>query len=201
MSKATTNSEKVTFNATDVWLAYVRYLLDEHPDWWSTYSRKKRMTGAVYRKVVRGGVPGVEEVISFDRFMAIIKTYYLQAREHVIKGEVFHLGHSLGRIAARTISRNFKNRKVNFYETKKQPKVWDEEKQRWRPEKIIYYTNDEYSRIAWEKLSKLPNEKSYKFTPSRGNKTGKGFARAFSAALKMDPLLARKYKQYTTELL
>lgn len=190
------NKKTATHNPSDVYNTYVKHLLKQHPEYWATMKNGAK-TYTVWRKG-RSGV--VVEVISQQRFMKIVNLYYLLARRKVIAGGRFNLGHRLGAIQARTISRTFSNKSIDFNETKKQPLITDPVTGKQKRAKIIYHTSDEYSRIAWESMKCIPNEKMYVFKPCSGNGIGKGFTGEFSVALKTDSLLARKYKQFTDEL-
>lgn len=192
------NKKTATHNPSDIYEAFAQILLAEDPESWPKHSReKKRKNNQICR---RKGERETEEVISIERWLKIINLYYLMARKKVIAGERFKFGHRLGAIQARTVSRNFKNKQVNFNETKKQPIIVDPVTGKTRREKVIYHTSETYSRIAWERLGSITNERIYNFKPSKGNRSGKGFTGEFSAAIKADPLLETKYKQFINEL-
>lgn len=189
------NKKTATYNASDVYRAFVEEFIKNNPDHWKGF--KGDRTPNIYKK---GPNDTVIVVMTQARWMKIVNLYYLMARKKVIAGERFNLGHRLGAIQARTIARNFNNKQIDWAETKKQPWVIDETTGKRKRARIVYHMSDEYSRIAWEKLGSISNETFYKFKPCKGNAVGKGFAREFSAALKADPLLARKYKQHRDEL-
>jgi len=192
------NKKTATHNPSDIYEAFAQLLLVEDPESWPKHSRtKKRKNNQIFRKA---GRVDVEEVMSIERWLKIISTYYLLARRKVIAGERFCFGHRLGAIQARTVSRNFKNKQVNWNETKKQPLVLDPITGKQKRARIIYHTSETYSRIAWERLGAITNERIYKFKPSKGNRSGKGFTGEFCAALLADPLLQTKYKQFINEL-
>lgn len=190
------NKQRTTFNASDVYQLFVKQLLAENPEYWAGRSSYRQPYAFVYKK--QGNE--VVTVMSRKKWMTIVKTYYLLARKKVINGERLVLGHRLGAVCARTISRNFKNKQINFNETRKQPMVLDPVTGKMHREKIIYFTEDEYSRVKWERLGSITNERMYKFSPCKGRSAGKGFTGEFSTANKQDKLLARKYKQFTDEL-
>lgn len=191
------NKQTSTFNATDVYSKLVDKLLRENPTWWSISKGTK--TRSVMRKLGNGIV---QEVISQKRFMQVINLYYLVARKKIIRGESVRISHRLGIIQARTIQRNFNNKQVNWAETKKQPFVTDPVTGKVKRARVIYHMEDTYSRIGWErpKGGGIANEIYYQFKPAQGNSAGKGFTGEFSAALKADPLLQFRYKQFNDEL-
>lgn len=192
------NKKTATYNPSDVYEAFAQLILAENPDAWPKHSRrKKRKNNQIFQKKSR---TEVEEIISIERWLKIINLYYLMARKKVIAGERFSFGHRLGAIQARTVSRNFKNKQVNWDETKKQAIIVDPITGKTKRERVIYHTSETYSRIAWERLGSLTNERSYKFRPSKGNRSGKGFTGEFCAALRENPLLETKYKQFINEL-
>lgn len=189
------NKQTATYNASDVYEAFVEKLLKENPDYWVTYRQIR--TPTVWK---RGPNNTVVEVMSQKRWLRIVNVYFLMGRKKVIAGERFILGHRLGAIQARTIARNFNNKQINWSETRKQPFTIDPVTGRRKWSKIIYHMSETYCRIAWEQLRCLENETYYMFKPSKGNGSGKGFSKEFSMALKANPLLATKYKQFNHEL-
>lgn len=196
------NKTTATHNATDIWEVWLDNYLKENPECWTTSCRAKRRSREfVYRQ--HGKIPrqDYEEVMSFTRWLLIIRTYYLVARKEVIKGRKIRFGHNIGGIRARRISRNFKNKTVNWNETNKQPYTINPETGKKKFERMIYYTSDTYCRIAWEKSKNLLNKTYYKFVPSRGSKARGGFRQEFVESIKSDPLLQTKYKQFINELI
>lgn len=188
----------VTLHASDVYQLFVDELLKEHPNYWTKDSRqKKRKREFIYRKRKE---PTVETVMTFERFHKILQVYFTLAKKKVIEGKMLKLGHRLGVIRARTISRSFKNRKVDWVETKKQPLVIDPVTGKMKRAQVIYFDSDTYSRIAWEKMRRISNISLYKFVPSQGGKNSGGFKFEFKQALKNDPLLETRYKQFVNEL-
>lgn len=193
------NKNKSTYNSTDVYEALIKELMRDNPDFWVKGSKKKkRKIEFLYRDNKKN--KEVEEVINFTRWLKIINLYYLLGRKKVIQGERFKLGHRLGAIQARTIARNFKKKSINWSETKKQPLITDPVTGKQKRARIVHHTSETYSRIAWEKLRSIPNEKLYQFVPSQGSMTRGGFKQEFKMALKNNPLLQTQYKQFTHEL-
>jgi hypothetical protein len=116
--------------------------------------------------------------------------YLKEAKTHIIEGGQFNLGNYTGFIAARRVERNFANPKVNWEETAKQPKG-----PTGKASKLIYYTDDDWCRIAWNKLGRAVAYSHYKFVPT-GGALGVGFKTDFIAALKYNPHLKFKYPYY-----
>lgn len=192
------NKATATYNASDIFQSWIDMMLNENPNYWTKRcTPKKRTREYLYR--ARNNT--TEEVMSFTRWNKIVQVYFLMARQEVVKGKRLRLGHRLGAIRARTVSRNFKNKQVNWGETMKQPFITDPVTGKRKRERIIYHTSETYSRIAWERLRSIPNETYYKFVPSQGGKNRGGFQRDFINALKENPLLHTQYKQYINELI
>lgn len=174
----------------DVYVAYAIKLLKENPEYWSRYNRPMAMSHYwIYVKKKNK----VVEVINFNRWLNIINTYIAKGMAHIIDGDVFILGHNLGKIAGKHIERNHKNKQVNWEETRKQPRVLNPVTGRMIPEKFIYFTEDSYARIGWFKTKKLTNETVYEFAPTFGKK---GFKAAFSRANRQNQMLKFKYQYF-----
>jgi hypothetical protein len=204
------NKNTATHYPSDIYEKWVDKFLQENPDCWSGSSRqKKRKREFIYRsqdiKIRKKKLNQGKEVVtemSFSRWLKIIEVYYLLARKDIINGRKVSLGHRLGRIRARTVSRNFKNKQINWVETKKQPLIPDPNiPGKLKRERIIYHTSETYCRIAWEKLRNIPNESVYKFIPSGEGANKGGFKKEFKTALKENPLLKTQYKQCINELI
>lgn len=201
------NTKTATYNASDIWEKWLDKMLRENPEFWTKSSRStKRKRQYLYkhkkpsrRKSIIAPLTPVDEVMEFSRWYRIVTLYYLLARKEIIKGNKVMFSHRIGTIRARTVSRNFKKKMINWAETKKQPIVEDPVTGKKHRAKKIYYTSESYSRIKWEKLKSLKNEKSYKFEPSKGS--AGGFRKEFKMALKADPLLETRYKQFLDELI
>jgi hypothetical protein len=192
------NKTTATYNASDVYQAWLDKMLELNPKWWTMPNRAtRRKRDALFR--VKDHC--TEEVMTFARWYKMVSMYYLVARQEVIKGRRIQLGHRLGAIQARRVSRNFKNKQINWGETSKYPYIIDPVTGKRKYEKIIYHTSETYCRIAWERTRTLINERSYKFVPSQGGKHRGGFRRDFILALKANPLLETQYKQFINELI
>jgi hypothetical protein len=179
-----------TWNATDTYIAYATELLAENPEYWSKYSKARGMRHFWVYTMVNNKIV---EVINFDRWKAIMKAYFLTARECIINGEQLNMGNYIGRIAARRVERNHSNPRINFHATSKRPKVMNDKGQ-MVPDCIVYFTDDDWVRVGWFKTNKIPNETVYQFAPSNGDDKVVGFKEQFSAANKLNPGLKLTYR-------
>lgn len=199
------NKTTATHNTPDIYQALVDQLMKDHPDYWTRTQKENEN-----KKMTRPHVPrafvyvktsnSVKEVISSTRHTAIIKLYFMLAREKVIRGEVLQLGQRLGKIRARRLTRYHGRKYIDWNQTKKQKKITDPVTGKIKYEKIIYFTSDTYCRVVWKKLGQIMNESLYTFVPSKGNRAGKGFKGQFSTALKENALLANKFEQQTRDI-
>ena len=179
-----------TYLSKDVYIAYATRLLKENPEYWSKYNRPRVMSHYwIYVKRKNK----VVEVMNFDRWLSIIKTYVTKSMSCIIEGETLVLGHNLGRIAGKHIERNHENKQVNWEETRKQPKILSPVTGKMIPERFIYFTEDYYPRIGWFKTKKLTNETVYEFSPTSGKR---GFKTTFSKAHRENPLLKFRYQYF-----
>lgn len=185
---------KPTHVLKDIWIAHATQLLQENPDWWSRYHRDTSHY-SIYRKVGTR----VEEVMSYPRFRQIIEAYFARAKRAIIQGEALNMRCSLGKICAKRVERDFrkkKQRRINWNKTKRIPDnlVWNEAKQKHVYRKVVYFTDDDWCRIAWNKNGQVRNETLYEFKPSaRGSGGTQGFKKEFVDAQKQDPLLKFRY--------
>jgi hypothetical protein len=175
---------------------YAAKLLGAHPEWWGKYEKRIKMRNC-YVYAHEGNK--VVEKMSWFLWKEIIERYYFKAKDAIIQGEVLRLGSSLGKIRAIRVERDYRKPAVNWHATyqhnPKKPKtetVTDEPKPKLQ---LIYHQDEDWCRIAWEKLDMLKNENAYQFSPAEKNMaTGKGFKAEFSDALKKNPLLKYRYK-------
>lgn len=175
----------------DMYKAYVRKLLEENPTYWGKFY--KRIKCYYICRRVRGTEKNeVEVVISYPEFRKIIEAYFTNAKEMIIEGGELNLGSKLGYISARRVERNLGNKAVNFFETKKQPKDPITGKRL----KIVYFEDDDWVRIGWDKTKQLTNEQFYRFEPTNDDNHGGGFKKQLSAANKKNPILKYRYKFY-----
>lgn len=174
----------------DIYQAYVKKLLRENPTYWTRYYAHTKNYW-VFTRVKENGQSRVDTVISYPQFRSIIEHYFNRAKDYIIMGSTLNMGSQIGYIAARRVERNFSKKIVNFYETSKQPKTPE-----GRPSKIIYWEDDDWIRIGWEKTTQISNIGVYKFTPTHDDMKGGGFRREFSDANKRNPLLKYKYRYF-----
>lgn len=204
----------------EVYQAYVRSLMDANPPTveiivkrgkaepgkLGKIIRQKRITGGywgkrnrtkdcpnfwIYTKVKNQ----IVEVINYDRWMKIMDTYFLKAREYIIAGFELQLGGRLGVIGARHIERNFAKPRIDYHATKQQPMVEGSDG-KMRRKCIVYRTDDSYVRIGWRRACRIAGEKSYEFKPSGSNTNGNSFQQEFSRANIHNPELKLIYPFY-----
>lgn len=180
----------------DVWNWYSNTLLSGNPEWWGVY--KDRVTNYyIYRKYTDGdGKRVVIEVFSWPKFRHIIETYYDKAKDAIIAGEAVDMKMRIGKICARRVQRSHNKRVINYAKTMKQPKIYSEKMGREVRAKVIYYTADDWCRIAWNKTKQLTNESVYEFFPTSNTKSGNCFCQQFSRVLTANKLLKYKYPYY-----
>lgn len=176
----------------DIWIAYAEKLLKVNPKWWSKYENKCKHYRIGYmeddRKV---------EVMNYVQFRKVIEYYFDRAKTAIIKGEAINMLGHVGKICAKRVERDFrkkKQRRIDWFRTRLQPKVWSEERQKLVYANVIYFTSNEWCRIAWIKTGQVENETVYEFAPAARNSAGtSGFKLEFSEAQKADPLLMYQY--------
>lgn len=179
----------------EVYQVWAKEQLALNPDYVGRYCQKKSLSNAfLLKKVEHNGRTMYVEVMSYERWKKIVGNYFFRARKYIIQGEILNMGNYVGIITPRRVERNHANKKVDFARTRLQPKVMRDGK--LVPENIIYFTNDSYCRIAWEKTGKLSNETVYEFKPCRGSAEFQGFRQQFSEALTEDPTLQFRYKYF-----
>lgn len=188
MSTVTRSSKPKTHLIKDVYIAYTRELLKSNPTWWGKYD-KRTQNYYVYRHADVGGSDKVVEVINYSRFRTIIETWYKGAQKYITYGAVLSMGHNLGRIAARRVERNYANKQVDWQKTHD---MWEKKGER---KGLIYFLDEEWTRIGWKRAFKLKNQKVYRFTPAEGNRTNDmGFKKYFSKCNKEDASLKYRYE-------
>jgi hypothetical protein len=146
-----------------------------------------------------------EVLLTFTRWSNIVNTFIFEARDRIVDGEALTM-HQLGVIHGRRVERNFRNKHINWAETKKQPKVYNETLGREAYVRKIYHTEDDYCRIGWERrnAARTSNNqlKKFKFVPTSSNTNGKrGFKTQFSTAQFNNPRLKLKYIFYPYKLM
>jgi hypothetical protein len=211
-----------TWNPRDVYLAFAEHLLATNPGIWQELKvinyRRKNADGSltnVYKnkRVLVGGywsqyskqrkmrhfriftkVDGkIIEVINFERWKQIMENFFKSARRYIIDGETLNMENYVGKIAARRVERNFKNKQVDFAATRQRPRVMDDNG-KLRPDIVVYHVDDDWIRIGWAKTGKITNETAYKFAPCTGDKDRDGFKQQFSKSNKSNKALKFNYQ-------
>lgn len=101
-------------------------------------------------------------------------------------GEDLHMGHNLSLIGVRKIPRNHKRKVINWGKTNK---LACNQGGKGTYKKLVYFTDDEYCRIYWNKSAvRIPNRTVYRFNPV------KAFKLKFKSHLKDDPFATLNYK-------
>jgi hypothetical protein len=185
-----------TYHMKDVWEFYALKLLRQNPAWCGVY-KDKIQNYYIYAKYTDStGKKHIDEVLSYKVFMDSMKVLMDLAKSSVVDGELFSMGR-LGYLAARRVQRDHSKKVVNYERTNQQPKVWNEEKQKFVPSKLIFYTTDDWCRVGWHKQPKwVPNLTVYEFKPAKDLRSGKGFNQIMVKALKSNPMLKYKYFYY-----
>lgn len=188
---------KKTHFVHDIWQAYAKRLLLAHPEYWGRYHNHTDNCYIYTKKDNK-----IIEVITYPKFRRIIEVFFDKAKRAIIAGETYKIGSYLGKICARRVERDFRKktqRRINWEATRRQPKIWNEEKQKEVYKHVIYYTDDDWCRIGWNKPENAGGEgfsKFYEFKPTKDSRAGTGFAQQFTAALKADPILKYAYLFY-----
>lgn len=164
----------------DMYRWYVAKMLRENEGFWTEYDALTRQKGIVllYKRVK--GKPEIH--MTYTWFRAILEKNNTKAKEAIIRGERYNLGQYLGFLLARRVERDFSKPKVDIIATVAYRKEHTD-----RTKTVIYFTDEDYCRIAWHKLQGVKNESVYEFKPA------KDFRLAFSAAITKDPGLKFKY--------
>lgn len=172
-----------------IWIAYVKKLLRDNPE----YYTKERKGSYVPKYSVYNMVNGKAVcIIDYERFRYTIVQFLERAKFEIISGNSITIPHC-GRIAANRIERDFRSKRKavdwkKSMESGKNPETG-------KMNKIYYFTNDDYSRIAWFKVSHITNITMYEFIPTSSgvNNRDGGFKTELSDALKLDPYLKYRY--------
>lgn len=153
--------------------------------------------GKVTKRLWKASVYGSAGLVhSYEHFKNIVITFLNLAKKEILDANAVRIPH-LGRLCAYRKERDFRvplsKRMVNWYETNKQPKVWDEEKQKMTAPRLIYHADDDWCRIGWFKVS-MHNIGIYQFRPAKANSKGVGgFKSEFSKELTKNPLLQYRF--------
>lgn len=172
-----------------MWETYAKNLLEQNPEYFGQYHNK------IHNFYIYDRRQHNKEVASYTTFRMVLENFFQRAKRAVIEGEVIHI-HRLGKICAKRVQRDFRSKnqkRINWAKTMATGKVWSEEKQRFVYKKTVYFTDDDWCRIAWFK-HRVRNDSVYMFAPSEGNgRSIHGFKTEFNSALKKDPLLKYRY--------
>lgn len=100
-----------------------------------------------------------ETDITYPLFKHIISAYNKKIVDKIIDGEIFNPSFNIGRMLIARLERNFNKKTVDWGETNKLKKQGIN--------KIIYFTDDFYYRIKWDKVNcNLKNKTVYRFQPT-----------------------------------
>jgi hypothetical protein len=182
----------------DVWEWYSYKLLSANPDWVGV-NKDKITNYYLYAKYTdENGKKRFDEVLSYKTFMETMKVFFDLAKHEIVEdGGTFKLLGRLGSIAIRRVQRDHSKKVINYERTNQQPKVWNEEKQKMSPSRIIYFTTDDWCRIGWHKVRRwVSNLSVYEFKPAKDLRSGKGFDQILVKALTDNPALKFKYRYY-----
>jgi len=141
-----------------------------------------------------------EVLLTFTRWCNIVNTFIFDARERIVDGEALSMP-CIGVIHGKRVQRNFRNKHINWCETKKQPMVYNPQTGRTSYAHKIYYSEDVYCRIGWTRTEAKTMSRTqirrFKFVPTSSNSQGKrGFKTQFSSAQYNNPVLKLRYMYY-----
>ena len=176
-----------------MWKAYVAQLLKDNPDYYTKHKPHAAVPKYYVYKMNNGKKIGKKvPIIQYDEFRKIIETFLDKAKTEIIQGNSVTIPHC-GRIAAQRIERDFRS--------KRKPKDWKrtmasgKNPETGKYNKVYYFTNDDYSRIAWFKTNYVTNISLYEFVPTASGASNKegGFKTQFSKALETDEFLKYRF--------
>lgn len=176
-------------NTRDVFERHVRRTMRSRPDSWI---RKNQPTPGVHRvkctQVYDRNEKGIPEVIEDQsRFIAISEALYWLAGEYLINGWRFGL-EGIGYMVA--TQKPVKNPLINWYATKQYCQA---NGLKAGKDTYIYYTDDDYCTIAWNKNTHVKNIGLYKYQTTNYSRYGTGIRQRFTAALTRNPTLRLHY--------
>ncbi len=184
-----------TLRPKDIFADYARKFMESKPG----HILRKGVTGGRYQEWEIVNTATGKVVMSFSRWYNVLSVFFESAKIKIIEGQRLHMGRT-GNIYPKRIERNFHNKKVDWQATNARPRVWDEKKQKYLPDKLIFHVSTDYCRIAWWKDNKAWNVRvARKFVPTKSSSTTSGrtdkigFKEQFSRALKNNPALKYKY--------
>lgn len=184
---------KKTLVTKDIWIAFATRKLSQNPGWWSRHKKNTKFFSIGY---INGKGERVE-FMNYNRYRKNVEYYFDAAKRAIIQGDCINMTAQVGKICAKRVERDFRKKQqqqVDWAKTRKQEKVWNEEKQKMTYPKYIFFTGDDWSRIGWFKNKQITNEAMYEFKPAAPNaeRTG-GFKLEFSRAMQEDPMLKYQY--------
>lgn len=184
-------TKPVIHSLRDMYAFYVKALLKAHPEYKFIKGKKEKgryqEISAVYRISPSGAN---EKLMTYELFKKIMHLYYKKAQEQIIAGKTINMLNGIGYIQAVRVERNHLKKAVDWqssYQLGEKNPVNGKMK-------LVYFTDDDWCRIAWHKHGQLNNETAYEFVPSETGSTDKGFKNQFVKALKANPLLKFEYK-------
>lgn len=182
-------TKPVIHSLRDMYGFYAKELLKVHPEY--KFVKGKKIKGryheisAIYR--ISGGVN--EKIMTYELFKRIMHCYYKKAQEKIISGQTLNMLNGIGFIQPVRAERDHKKKAVDWKSSYELG-----EKNELGKLKLVYFTDDDWCRIAWQKHGRLSNETAYEFLPSRTGTTDQGFTNQFVKALKANPLLKFTYR-------
>lgn len=186
------------YSIADIYKDYAKGLLAKNPNYVGTC--KNGITNYIISRRYRFKT---EIVITYKMFSDIISTFHKRVGDRIIAGQRFNLGNNMGYIEARCVERNFSNKVLDYYETKKRKKeILDRGgtiKSKERPdgeEYRILRMDKDYVRIGWVNPNKVKNISLYEFVPATNGANKTSLMNRFSKANKLNSLLRLKYKYY-----
>lgn len=184
-------TKPVLHSLRDMYAFYARSLLKIHPEY--KFIKGKKIKGryveisAVYKIGASGGN---ERIMTYELFKSIMNIYFRKAQDAIIQGETLNMLNGVGYIQSVRVERDHSKKAVDWkssYELGEKNPVTGKLK-------LVYFTDDDWCRIGWQKHGLLNNETAYVFIPSETGSSGTGFKNQFVKALKANPLLKFAYK-------
>lgn len=194
---------------SNVWEQYAKEYLVKHPDCFGK-SHNKIKNYYIYKEGTKSRSIKTEWanstrsyshtsmaglVTSYEIFRKVIEDWFKRAVAAIIGGELIQITH-VGKFCMVRVERDFRKKsqlRVDWGRTKKQDKIWSEEKQKMVYPKLIMHTDDDWCRVRWYKPG-VTNDTVYEFVPTEASSGGKGgFLGKLTEALKFNPQLKFLY--------
>lgn len=149
-------------------------------------SNKRLGIASIYNDFV-GNNPDI--LISFSDYSKMIRETNEFFKQRIIEdGADLNMSANLSVIGVRQIPRNHERKIIDWGSTNKL------ECNKKKYTKLVYFTDDFYFRIYWNKSnSKVKNKTVYKFNPTSGKK---GFKAQFKDHVREHELAATNYKKF-----